>query len=266
MTTLLHIENVSRRYQLPRQDLFKPAPALNALDDVSIEIQHGETLGIVGESGSGKSTLAHLIAGLDAPTSGSLKWQIERAPGDVQMVFQDPYGSLDPRWPVGRIVAEPLHRDRLTQSERDDRINTALREVGLDPGAASRFPHQFSGGQRQRIAIARALIARPALVIADEPVSALDVSIQAQILNLLNDLKARHELTYLLISHDLAVIAHLADRTAVLEHGRLVELGETGEVLNRPQSPATKALMRAVLPPDPKRARERLAEHTGGTA
>ena len=251
--TLVTARDLTRDYELPRAQLFRPAPTFRALAGISLEIAAGESLGIVGESGSGKSTLARIIAGLDQPTSGS----IERS-GRVQMVFQDPYGSLDPRMRVRRIVAEGLYAERLGRGEVEQRTAEAVEAVGLGLADLEKYPHQFSGGQRQRIAIARALVARPDLVIADEPVSALDVSVQAQVLNLLADLRRRYGMAYLFISHDLAVVAHLTDRVAVMKDGVIVEEGATAEVLKHPVHPYTRHLLSAVLPVDPPAARARL--------
>jgi peptide/nickel transport system ATP-binding protein len=266
---LLVLDRVSRHYRLPRQRLFQPAPRRTALVDVSLQLMPGEVLGLVGESGSGKSTLGRLAVGLERADAGQVRlaghdlgkghrrdWRQLRR--DAQMVFQDPFGSLDPRLRVAQIVAEPLALLRLDAGEAISRVREALDEVGLGDEALDRYPHEFSGGQRQRIAIARALITRPKLVVADEPVSALDVSVQAQVLNLMTNLRSRHGLAYLFISHDLAVVAHLADRIAVLRDGAVVETGPTVELLQAPRHPYTRALLDAVLPPDPKRARARL--------
>jgi peptide/nickel transport system ATP-binding protein len=266
---LLVLDRVSRHYRLPRQRLFQPAPRRTALVDVSLQLMPGEVLGLVGESGSGKSTLGRLAVGLERADAGQVRlaghdlgaghrrdWRQLRH--DAQMVFQDPFGSLDPRLSVARIVAEPLALLRLDGREAMARVREALDDVGLGTDALDRYPHEFSGGQRQRIAIARALITRPKLVVADEPVSALDVSVQAQVLNLMADLRSRHGLAYLFISHDLAVVAHLADRIAVLRDGAIVETGPTATLLEAPRHPYTKALLDAVLPPDPARARARL--------
>ncbi len=266
---LLELEAVSRHYRLPRRRLFARAPRRTALDGVSLRLMPGEVLGLVGESGSGKSTLGRLAVGLERPDAGSVRHtgidlvaargdDRQRLMRDAQMVFQDPFGSLDPRLTVARIVAEPLGLLRLPRAEAAERVAAALAEVGLGTEALDRYPHEFSGGQRQRIAIARALITRPRLVVADEPVSALDVSVQAQVLNLMADLRARYGLAYLLVSHDLAVVAHLADRIAVMQAGRIVETGPTAELLRSPGHPYTRALLAAVLPPDPARARARL--------
>ncbi|MCB2053735.1 MAG: ABC transporter ATP-binding protein [Geminicoccaceae bacterium] len=250
---VIDAQDLVREYRLPRTRLFGAAPLLRALDGVSLRLEAGESVGLVGASGSGKSTLARILAGLDRPTSGTL-----RRRGRVQMVFQDPYGSLDPRMSVERIVAEGLYGERASRAQKRARVVEALEEVGLAAAHLDRYPHQFSGGQRQRIAIARALVSRPDLVIADEPVSALDLSVQAQVLNLMVDLRRRHRSTYLLVSHDLAVVAHLTERIAVIDQGRIVETGATDEVLNRPRHEVTRRLLEAVLPPDPLRARARL--------
>jgi len=266
---LLELTDVRRLYRLPRQRLLGPAPRRVALDGVTLRLWAGETLGIVGESGSGKSTLGRLAVGLERPDSGTVRFQdadlwATGRPGkrrlrrDAQMVFQDPYGSLDPRQKIAQIVAEPLGLLHLGRAAAAERCREALAEVGLGAEALDRYPHEFSGGQRQRIAIARALITRPALLVADEPVSALDVSVQAQVLNLLAELQRRHGLALLFISHDLAVVAHLADRIAVMQAGKVVEEGPRDQVLDAPSHPYTRNLLAAVLPPDPAKARARL--------
>ena len=250
---LVELYGVVRDYRLPRRSLFSPPPVLRALDGVSLAIRPGESVGIVGESGSGKSTLARIVAGLDRPEAGRV-----RRGGCVQMVFQDPYGSLDPRMRVERIVGEALFGDPDGRARKRERCIKALEAVGLAADDMRKYPHAFSGGQRQRIAIARALVARPDLVIADEPVSALDVSVQAQVLNLMVDLRERFGMAYMLISHDLAVIAHLCERVAVIHGGRIVEEGATAAVLASPRHQHTRALLDAVLPPDPQAARKKL--------
>ncbi len=242
------------------------APDRRVLHGVGVRVAAGETLGIIGGSGSGKSTLARILLGLQPPDAGTVRFRgidlygadrraLRAMRPQLQAVFQDPYGSLDPRQRVGRIVAETLCGQRLDQPTRERRVAEALEAVSLPPDAAARYPHAFSGGQRQRIAIARALVGRPALVIADEPVSALDVSVQAQVLNLLLELRARLGLALVFISHDLGVIRHVSHRIAVLEAGRIVEEGEAGAVLGSPRHPATRRLIEA-LPGAPAPAHE----------
>ena len=231
---------------------------LKAVDGVGFSIRSGSTFGLVGESGSGKSTVARMVAGLTPPTSGTVlfdgvdKWspaaQTVAMRRRFQMIFQDPYASLNPRWTVQELIAEPLQVLALTagKDETAERVQEALRRVRMKPDDARKYPHQFSGGQRQRIAIARALASRPEFIICDEPTSALDVSVQAQVLNLMRDLQEEFGLTYLLISHNLAVIRHMCDDIGVMQRGRLVETGEAGAVLDAPQHPYTRALMAAV--------------------
>ncbi|WP_047217759.1 MULTISPECIES: ABC transporter ATP-binding protein [Delftia] len=231
---------------------------LKAADGVGFSIRRGSTFGLVGESGSGKSTVARMVAGLTPPTSGTVlfdgvdKWspaaQTVAMRRRFQMIFQDPYASLNPRWTVQELIAEPLQVLALTagKDETAERVQEALRRVRMKPDDARKYPHQFSGGQRQRIAIARALASRPEFIICDEPTSALDVSVQAQVLNLMRDLQEEFGLTYLLISHNLAVIRHMCDDIGVMRRGRLVETGEAGAVLDAPQHPYTRALMAAV--------------------
>ena len=264
---LLSVESLVRDYALPRRNLFGPRPLLRALHGVSLTVPAGRSLGVVGESGCGKSTLARAVMALERPDGGTVRvggrdlfalspGELRKARRDFQMVFQDPYGSLDPRHTVARIVAEPL--DALApvpRQERRARIAAALAEVGLSAEAGMRYPHEFSGGQRQRIAIARALITRPKLIVADEPVSALDVSVQAQILNLMLDLQEEHRLSYLFISHDLAIVRHVADEVAVMYQGRIVERGPVGAVFSDPVHPYTRQLLAAVPVPDPARRR-----------
>ena len=239
---LLEVTDLVRHYELPREKLFGAPPLVKALNGVSFSVQPGRSMGIVGESGSGKSTIARLVMALDTPTSGSVslegrnlhalpKAELRTARRDFQMVFQDPYGSLDPRQTVARIVAEPL--EALAETSRAvqrERASEALAAVGLRTTDMDKYPHEFSGGQRQRIAIARALITRPKLIVADEPVSALDVSVQAQVLNLMQDLQQQFGISYLLISHDLAVVNHLCDEVCVVWKGKIVEQGPPGEL------------------------------------
>ncbi|WP_020573468.1 dipeptide ABC transporter ATP-binding protein [Actinopolymorpha alba] len=257
--SLLSVENAARVYTRPRTSLLTPRPRVAGLRDVSFDVAAGQRFGIVGESGSGKSTLVRLLAGLDRPTSGSVRFagrEISALPErrlrflreDVQMVFQDPSGSLDPRMRVGEIVAEPLvalGRARL-RTERANRVRDLLDAVGLPADAAVRFPHEFSGGQRQRISIARALAPAPKVLIADEPVSALDASVRSRILELLASLADSHELTLVFVSHDLAVVRQICDTIGVLHQGELVEIGPTEQVYTQPAHPYTRRLLTAI--------------------
>ncbi|MGH3072142.1 MAG: ABC transporter ATP-binding protein [Gaiellaceae bacterium] len=244
---------------------------VRAVDGVSFDIVAGETLGLVGETGSGKSTTGYCILQLLKPTSGSIRFegheltqlgreQMRRMRREMQIVFQDPYSSLDPRMTVGDIVGEPLIVHGIgTRRDRSARIRDLLDVVGFNPSYTNRYPHEFSGGQRQRIGIARALALSPKLIVCDEPVSALDVSIQAQILNLLKDLQHDFGLTYLFIAHDLAVVRAMSDRIAVMNKGQLVEIGQAEEVYANPKDDYTKALLSAVPIPDPRAMKERKA-------
>ena len=243
------------------------AKIVRAVEDVSLRVDEGETLGLVGESGCGKSTLARAIARLYKPTAGQILFRgqdlavlegkpLRQARRQIQMIFQDPYSSLNPRMTVERIIAEPLRNFGETAGLAS-RLDELMRTVGLDRAALTRYPHEFSGGQRQRIGIARALALRPALVLADEPLSALDVSIQAQILSLLRDLQSKLQLSYLFISHDLSVVSLLARRVAVMYLGEIVESGLTKELFSRPWHPYTEALLSAVPIPDPGLERQR---------
>ncbi|NML43165.1 ABC transporter ATP-binding protein [Ramlibacter sp. G-1-2-2] len=261
---LLKVDNLVKDYTLPREKLLQPPARVQALKGVSFTIEAGRSLGIVGESGSGKSTLARLVMALDTPTSGSVrmlgrdlhalrKEELRLARRDFQMVFQDPYGSLDPRQTVERIVCEPLAaQGGATREEQHARAAEALQAVGLRANDLGKYPHEFSGGQRQRIAIARALITRPRLIVADEPVSALDVSVQAQVLNLMQDLQQEFGITYMLISHDLAVVHHLCDDVAVLWQGRIVEQGSPERLFSAPEHPYTRTLLAAVPEAEPR--------------
>ncbi len=238
--------------------LFRKPRLLRAVERVTLAIEPGETLALVGESGSGKTTLGHVAAGLRAPTSGTFHLPPET--GRPQIVFQDPFGALDPRMTVSALVAEPLRIAKSgTPHQQRARAADLLRRIGLPPDALDRYPHAFSGGQRQRIAIARALAPDPRLIIADEPLSALDVSVGSQVLNLLRDLQQERGLAYLFISHDLAVVRHLADRVAVLYLGRLVEIGPCDLVLGQPSHPYTAALLDAVPRIGRRRARRNRA-------
>jgi peptide/nickel transport system ATP-binding protein len=255
---LLHVSALFKQYRLPREHLFDKAPVVQALDGVSFRLQRGRSLGIVGESGSGKSTLARLVMALEAPTRGQVLFngedlhamgaaQLRAARIGLQMVFQDPYGSLDPRRKVLQTVAEPLATlHKASRAEQRERAGAVLAAVGLRESDLDKYPHEFSGGQRQRIAIARALITRPQLIVADEPVSALDVSVQAQVLNLMQDLQDQFEVTYLFISHDLAVVDLVCDDVIVLQHGRIVEQGSPDELFRNPVEPYTQRLLAAV--------------------
>ncbi|WP_316163116.1 oligopeptide/dipeptide ABC transporter ATP-binding protein [Bradyrhizobium sp. SZCCHNRI20481] len=257
-TSLLEVRELVQRYALPRESLLRPPGQVLALNGVSLTLMPGKSLGIVGESGSGKSTLARLIMALERPSSGSVLMsgrdlnrlsvdELRRARRDFQMVFQDPYGSLDPRQIIARIVAEPL--TALESPDRNSlrtRVATVLRQVGLRDADMDKYPHEFSGGQRQRIAIARALITQPKLIVADEPVSALDVSVQAQVLNLMQDLQEQFGLSYVLISHDLAVVDYLCDEVAVMYLGRIVERGRPEDLFGQCAHPYTRALLDAV--------------------
>ncbi|MGH3112497.1 MAG: ABC transporter ATP-binding protein [Gaiellaceae bacterium] len=245
---------------------------VKAVDGVSFSIPEGKTLGLVGESGSGKSTTGYCILQLIRPTAGSIRFQGKELTGlkgedlrkmrqDMQIVFQDPYSSLDPRMTVGNIVAEPLEVHGMgTRRGRRETVRRLLEVVGFNPNYTNRYPHEFSGGQRQRIGVARALALNPKLIVCDEPVSALDVSIQAQMLNLLKDLQRDFGLTYLFISHDLAVVRTKPDEIPVMNNGKLVEVGPAEQVYSNPKEEYTKALFTAVPVPDPERQRERKAE------
>ncbi len=255
---LLRVEGLAKRYRLPRTRALGRAPVLQALHPLDFTLERGRSLGVVGESGSGKSTLARLVMALEPPSAGRVVFDgqdlqtlppaaLRRARAGFQMVFQDPYGSLDPRRSVAQTVGEPLALlGRVGADERAARTVEVLEAVGLSAADLGKYPHEFSGGQRQRIAIARALVTRPRLIVADEPVSALDVSVQAQVLNLMQDLQDRFGVTYLFISHDLAVVDLVCDEVLVLEHGQLVERGPAAEVLRRPRHPYTQRLLAAL--------------------
>jgi peptide/nickel transport system ATP-binding protein len=257
-TPLLAVESLAKTYALPRGGWFTSAPQLHALTGVSFTLQAGHSLGVVGESGSGKSTLARLVMALERPTAGCVTLQgqdlhrlnaagLRGARRQFQMVFQDPYGSLDPRRTVLQTVAEPLAvLLGAGPAEQRERAAEVLDAVGLRASDSARYPHEFSGGQRQRIAIARALVTRPALIVADEPVSALDVSVQAQVLNLMQDLQQRYGMAYLFIGHDLAVVDRVCDEVLVLQHGRVVEQGPPERLFSDPQHACTRALLAAV--------------------
>lgn len=261
---LLRVRGLTRRHREPSVGVFQPPTYTTVLDDVDLDVDAGSTLGIIGESGSGKSTLVRLLLALDTPTAGtiefdgravdatasarSLHW-LRRATG---MVFQDPYASLDPRMNVGRIVAEPLWALGIP-GDRRPRVGEVLTRVGLEPEMATRFPHEFSGGQRQRIALARAIVHRPRVLVGDEPMSALDVTVRAQILALLGELRDRERLTLLLVSHDIGVVQNLCDQVVVMKDGRIVEEGPTEKVLLEPQVAYTRGLLASIPVIDPPR-------------
>jgi oligopeptide/dipeptide ABC transporter ATP-binding protein len=267
---LLEVRDLVKRFPIRRGLFGRVSGAIRAVDGVSLSIAPGETLALVGESGSGKTTTGRCILRLLDPTSGTIRFdgvdllalpprEMRRMRRNIQVIFQDPYGSLNPRMRVGTIVREPLDIHRIGAGRDDRRAMVArlLERVGLEPAMMERFPHEFSGGQRQRIGVARALALRPRLIVADEPVSALDVSVQAQVINLLIDLQSEFGIAYLFIAHDLAVVERIADRVAVMYLGKIVESAPTGEIFKNPLHPYTRALLQAIPIPDPTRARER---------
>jgi oligopeptide transport system ATP-binding protein len=253
-----------------RAGIFKTIKGtVKAVDDVTFEVRRGETLGLVGESGCGKSTIGRAMIRLREPTGGTVRFDgvdlttlksgpLRRMRRRMQIIFQDPYGSLDPRMTVGSIISEPIETHHLAEGEaKKERVADLLRIVGLDPNYVKRYPHEFSGGQRQRIGVARALAVEPEFIVCDEPISALDVSIQAQVLNLLTDLRDRLGLTYLFVAHDLSVVKHISDRVAVMYLGKIVEVGPPDQVYSAPGHPYTRALLSAVPVPDPAAERKR---------
>ena len=268
---IMKIRHLTKEFKIKSKKLGAKPQILHALSDVSLDVYEGETLGIIGESGCGKSTLGRTIIQLHKATSGSVEYQgkdlftlagpeRQAMTRDIQMVFQDPYSSLDPRNTCENIIAEPLkiHQIITDKKERQDRVLQLMREVGLDIQHMNRYPHEFSGGQRQRINVARALSLNPKIIICDEPVSALDVSIQAQVLNLFNRLQREHNLTYIFISHDLGVIKHVSDRIAIMYLGRVVELCEASQIYTNPLHPYTQALLSAIPPESPFEKKERI--------
>jgi len=270
---LLVVENLKKYFPVKKGFLIdRTVDHVKAVDDVSFEVRQGETLGLVGESGSGKSTTGYCVLQLLKATSGSVRFlgeelttlkreELRTMRREMQIVFQDPYASLNPRMTIGDIVGEPLTVHGLgTRQRRRRTVEELLEVVGFNPDFINRYPHEFSGGQRQRIGIARALALNPRLIVCDEPVSALDVSIQAQILNLLKDLQQEFFLSYLFIAHDLAVVRGMSDRIAVMNLGKIVEIGPADEVYTQPKEEYTKALLAAVPVPDPRTMRERKAE------
>jgi oligopeptide transport system ATP-binding protein len=266
---LVEIDDL-RVYFPIRSGIFKTQKGtVKAVDNVTFEVRRGETLGLVGESGCGKSTIGRAMIRLREPTSGSVRFdgidltrlstgELRKMRRRMQIIFQDPYGSLDPRMTVGSIVSEPIETHHLASGEaKTERVADLLRLVGLDPNYVKRYPHEFSGGQRQRIGVARALAVEPEFIVCDEPISALDVSIQAQVLNLLTDLRKRLGLTYLFVAHDLSVVKHISDRVAVMYLGRIVEVGPPDILYSAPGHPYTRALLSAVPVPDPVAERKR---------
>ena len=267
--SLLEVRHLSKEFTR-KQGLFARKTVVRAVDDVSFSIEKGETFGLVGESGSGKTTTGRCILRLIEPTAGEVlfdgrdvlalsRGDLRRARRDMQIVFQDPYSSLNPRMRVSEIVEEPLVIHKLgSKVERQARVRELFGLVGLNPDHLARYPHEFSGGQRQRIGLARALALNPSLIIADEPVSALDVSVQAQVVNLLMELQERLKLTYLFIAHDLRLVEHICSRVAVMYLGKIVEMGETAKLFAAPQHPYTRALLSAIPVPDPDAPRVRI--------
>ena len=276
--SLVAIKDLQTHFPIRAGVLQHPVGWVRAVDGVSFTINEGETLGLVGESGCGKTTLGRTILRLIEPTAGEIRFDgqdvttlngsgLKPFRRKAQMIFQDPYGSLNPRMTVGNIVAEPLRIHKLcaNKGEERDRVAELLRSVGLAPEHARRYPHEFSGGQRQRIGIARALAVQPKFIVCDEPVSALDVSVQAQIINLLQELQERLKLTYLFIAHDLAVVEHISDRVLVMYFGKIVEEASAGEIYDHPVHPYTQGLLSAVPTVDPSQKRQRIIWPPEGT-
>ena len=267
-TTLLDVRNLVKHFPVEKSD-----DVVQAVDGVSFSIKSGETLGLVGESGCGKSTVGRCLLRLEEPTSGEVYFEgrnildldnsgMRDLRREMQIIFQDPYASLNPRLSILSIVSEPLTIHGVAnKAQRRERVAELLSKVGLDPDYMNRYPHEFSNGQRQRIGIARALALNPKLIVCDEPVSALDVSVQAQVVNLLQDLQSEFGLTYLFISHGLAVVEHISNRVAVMYLGKIVEIADAQELYKNPLHPYTKALLSAIPVPDPKRKRERIVLH-----
>ena len=274
---IMKVENLVKHYPIRAGVLRRQVAAVRAVDGVSFELHEGETLGIVGESGCGKSTLGRTVMRLEEPTSGSVTFEgknlfeqsgseLRRTRRDIQIVFQDPYTSLDPRKTVGSIVGEPfeVHPDVVPRGGRKRRVQELLELVGLNPEHINRYPHQFSGGQRQRIGIARGVALNPKVIVCDEPVSALDVSVQAQVVNLMEKLQDELGLAYIFIAHDLSVVRHISDRVGVMYLGKMVEIGDDTQIYERPTHPYTQSLLAAVPVPDPTaRGKNEKIELTG---
>jgi oligopeptide transport system ATP-binding protein len=267
---LIRIEHLTKRFPIKRGVFFqRKIGEVQAVEDVSFSIRRGETLGLVGESGSGKTTLGRTLLQLYTPTSGKVQYKnielteldktgLRKMRRQMSMIFQDPYASLNPRMSIDQIVSEPLGIHRIgTEKERLERVKELLSLVGMSPGCINRYPHEFSGGQRQRIGIARSLALQPEFIVCDEPISALDVSIQAQVINLLKDLQEKFELTYLIIAHDLSMIRHVSDRVAVMYLGKIVEWSTRELIFAQPEHPYTKSLISAIPIPNPTRERKR---------
>ena len=267
---LLSVRNLRKEFPIRKGVLSRQVGAVKAVNDVSFDVARGETLGVVGESGCGKTTTGRTILRLIEPTSGEIRFegrdvrsmgtsQLRKLRREMQIIFQDPVSSLNPRMTIGAIVREGLTIHKLAEgAAADARVSQLLQEVGLRPEYANRYPHEFSGGQRQRIGIARALSVEPKFIVCDEPVSALDVSVQAQVINLLEDLQREHNLTYMFIAHDLSVVEHIADRVAVMYLGKVVELATAEDLYREPLMPYTQALLSAVPVADPKARKERI--------
>ncbi len=267
MAKLLQVVGLEKHYPIQRGIWQRRVGTVRAVDGVSFELEEGETLGLVGESGCGKTTLARTVVRLTTPTAGQVLFDgmdvhrldrraLRELRSKMQMVFQDPYSSLNPRMKIGASIGEPLvEHTSSSREERQERVRELMEIVGLDPSFSNRYPHEFSGGQRQRIGIARALALNPKLIVCDEPISALDVSIQGQIVNLLKDIQERFGLGYLFISHDLGMVRHLCDRVAVMYLGKMVEIGSGEDLFRTPQHPYTKALLASLPRADHKRAR-----------
>jgi oligopeptide/dipeptide ABC transporter ATP-binding protein len=270
MPPLIEVRNLKKYFPVRKGVFSKVVAQVRAVDDVSFALAPSETLGLVGESGCGKTTVGRSLLRLIEPTSGEVLYngnnllalkpdELRNHRRDLQIIFQDPYSSLNPRMTVGAIVSEGLTVHGIGEkSERIDRVKETLQQVGLDPGVINRYPHEFSGGQRQRIGLARALILNPKFIVCDEPVSALDVSVQSQVVNLLVDLKAKYGIAYLFISHDLSVVQYISDRVAVMYLGEIVETAKSEELYRNPLHPYTKALLSAVPVPDPDHKRHRI--------